>query len=115
MLDNKENTEGVTVKATPKFILWQVYLWDTFAKLSPIILSIVVGILYVNGFRNWELLWDSLLIMGGIVFAVWWFWVIYTIAVIAYVLDKSSKGLVDIIEEIKEVRKDVVDLVDRDK
>jgi hypothetical protein len=115
MPNNKENTKGVAENATPRFILWQVTLWDRFAKISPMILSIVVGILYINGFRQWELLKDSLLIMGVIVFAVWWFWVIYTIAVIAYVLDKSSKGLVDIIGEIKEVRKDVIDLVSRDK
>jgi hypothetical protein len=115
MPNNEENTQGVAYEATPKFIIWQVTLWDRFAKVSPLILLTVVSVLYFNGFRQWELLVDSMLIMGVIVFAVWWFWVIYTIAVIAYMLDKSSKGLVDIISEIKEVRKDVIDLVNRDK
>jgi hypothetical protein len=115
MPENKENIEGVAKNATPRFILWQVTLWDRFAKVSPLILFTVVCVLYINGFREWELLKDALLIMGGIVFVVWWFWVIYTIAVIAYVIDKSSKGLVDIIREIEEVRKDVVDLINSDK
>jgi hypothetical protein len=115
MPNKEENTPGVAHEATPKFIIWQVTLWDRFAKVSHLILSVIVGVLYFNGFRQWELLIDSLLIMGGIVFAVWWFWVIYTIAVIAYVLDKSSRGLVDIIEEIKYVRKDVIDLINSDK
>ena len=115
MLNNEENTQGVANKATPKFIIWQVSLWDGFAKISPLILSLVVSVLYTNGFRNWELFIDSLLVMGVVVFIVWWFWAIYTIAVLAYVLDKSSKVLVEVITEIKEVRKDVVDLVGRDK
>jgi hypothetical protein len=115
MPNNEKNTQGVAHEATPKFIIWQVTLWDRFAKVSPLILLTVVNVLYINGFRQWELLIDSLLIMGGIIFSVWWFWVIYTIAVIAYVLEKSRTGLGDIMTEIKEVRKDVIDLVSRDK
>lgn len=115
MPNTNEKPPGVADKATPNYIIWQVTLWDRFAKVSPAILTIIVVVLYLNGFRQWELLIDSLLIMGGIIFAVWWFWAIYTIAVLAYVLEKSSKGLVDVIKEIKEVRKDVVDLVGRDK
>jgi hypothetical protein len=115
MPNKEESTQGVANEANPNFIIWQVTLWDRFAKVSPLILLTVVCVLYINGFRQWELLIDSLLIMGGIIFSVWWFWVIYTIAVIAYVLEKSRKGLGDIISEIKEVRKDVIDLVGRDK
>jgi len=115
MPNNEENTSGVANKTTPNYIIWQVSLWDKFAKVSPAILTIIVVVLYLNGFRQWELLIDSIIVMGVIIFGVWWFWAIYTIAVLAYVLEKSSKGLVDVIKEIKEVRKDVVDLVGRDK
>ena len=115
MPNTNENPPGVADKATPNYIIWQVSLWDKFAKVSPAILTIIVIVLYLHGFRHWELFIDSIIGMGVIIFVVWWFWAIYTIAVLAYVLEKSSKGLVDVIKEIKEVRKDVVDLVGRDK
>jgi len=115
MPNTNEKPPGVADKATPNYIIWQVTLWDRFAKVSPAILTIIVVVLYLHGFRQWDLFIDSLFFMGVVVFIVWWFWAIYTIAVLAYVLDKSSKGLVEVITEIKEVRKDVVDLVGRDK
>ena len=113
MPNNEENTKGVALEATPRFIIWQVTLWDRFAKVSPLILLIITGALYLYGFRNWELLIDSFLIMCGVVFSVWWFWVIYTIAVIAYVIEKSRRGLEDIMKDIHSVRTDIKDLIYR--
>lgn len=109
-MTEKKTKNGVFFKNTPKFILWQITIWDTFAKASPFLFLIVASFLYCIGFRDSELFWDTLAIMILIIFIVWWFWILYTIASIAYVLDKSSENLKNVIDEIIEIRKEVIDL-----
>ena len=94
----------------PKFILYQAILWDKFAKLSPIIITVITSILYCFGFRDWNLVLDTMLILGAIFTICWWFWVIWTIMIIAHILDKSKTNLVDIIRDIQGVKGDIQDL-----
>jgi hypothetical protein len=94
----------------PKFVLRQAFLWEKFAKLLPIIVLASSSIFYFLGFRNWDLLVDTFIVVGIIMSIVWWWWVVYTIILIAQVLDKSKIGLQDIMEEIKSVKEDIKDL-----
>ena len=94
----------------PKFIFYQATLWQTFAKVIPLIITIVVAILYAVGFRDWPLIIDSLLSLAFIFFVTWWFWVIWTIMLIASVLEKSKVNFQDIIQEVKSFKENIKDL-----
>jgi hypothetical protein len=107
MPGNVKKYFGMDATDTPKFVIWQVKLWDRFAKISPVLLVLVTITLYMLGFRNWELAFDTAIIMLGIVSIVWWFWILYTIALIAYVIDRSSTRLEDVLKDIKDVRDDI--------
>lgn len=110
MFKNNKN-KRVAHSATPSYIIWQISIWDNFAKMSPFILATTIGILYGYGFRDWELFFDTTLIMLGIVIVCWWFWVLYTIAIILYVLEKSSIGLEQVMKDIHAVRSEIKDLI----
>ena len=99
-----KNSKGDTV---PHFIVWQALIWDRFARISPILSITVIAIMYMIGFRNWELIIDTIIIMFAITAVTWWFWVVYTIAMIAYIIDKSSEKLKDVIYEIREIKEEV--------
>lgn len=95
------------------FILWQVKLWDRFAKSSPIFLLLLASIFYLLGHRDWDLfLYICLGIFASVMFA-WWFWVLYTIAVIVYTINSSGKSLNQIVEEIREIRRAIDDRKNR--
>lgn len=95
-----------------KFILWQVKIWDWFARAVPLIITVACFISYLLGFRNWNFLYSVSAIFFVTVAVTWWFWVIYTIATIAIVIDNSGKSLKEVIEEIKEIRKVINDKQD---
>lgn len=92
-----------------KFIIWQVNIWDKFAKLSPIIVIIALIVLYLLGYRDWILIYSIGAVFFVTVAVTWWFWVIYSIASIAIVLHRSGTNIQDIINEIKELRKIIKD------
>jgi hypothetical protein len=96
----------------PKYVIYQATLWDRFAKISPIAILTIVGILYSLGFRNWDLVIDTILALAFLFFVTWWFWVIWTIMLIAQVLEKSKINLKDIIDEVKSVKEDLKHLRD---
>lgn len=110
MLKNKTPKKGVFLKDAPRYILWQVLIWDKFAKASPFILMIIFAIFYLLGIRDYDLLFDSLGVMLCIVMIIWWFWILYTISTIAYIIDRSSNGLKGILREIKEIREEIIHL-----
>jgi hypothetical protein len=96
----------------PKFVIYQATLWDRVARLTPIAIILLTGILYTLGFRNWDLIIDTLMGLALLFFVTWWFWVIYTIMLIAEVLEKSKVNLKDIIQEVKSVKEDLKHLID---
>lgn len=95
-----------------KYILWQVKIWDWFARAVPFILAIASVISYFLGFRDWNLVYSVGAIFFVTVAVTWWFWVIYTVATIAIALDNSGKSLQEVINEIKEIRKTINDKKD---
>lgn len=95
------------------FILWQIKIWDRFAKFSPLLLIALIATFYLLGYRDWDLI---LYICIGLFFSVsviWWFWVIYTIALLVYTINNSGKKIVNIIEELKEINQAVNDRKNR--
>lgn len=95
------------------FILWQIKIWDRFAKFSPLLLIALIATFYLLGHRDWDLI---LYICIGLFFSVsviWWFWVIYTIALLVYTINNSGKKIVNIIEELKEINQAVNDRKNR--
>lgn len=106
------SVKSVLSKLETKYILWQVKLWDWFAKLMPFIISISAVVSYFYGLRDWNIVYS----VGAIFFVTtaitWWFWVIYTIAAIAIMMDKSGKSLKELITEIQEIRKSINDKKD---
>jgi hypothetical protein len=99
----------------PKFIIWQANLWDRFAKISPIIIALSIGIFYYLGYRDWSLVLN---VASAVLFSVgvaWWFWVVYTIAIISMALNNSDKKLIDILEEIRQAQRELHELRPRDR
>lgn len=88
-----------------KYVLWQVQVWDWFAKSIPFVISIAAGSFYLLGYRDWNLVYSTGAIFFVTVAITWWFWVIYTIAAIAVVISNSGKSIQEIIKEIREIRK----------
>lgn len=95
-----------------KFIVWQVKIWDWFARAVPFIIAIASVISYFVGFRDWNFLYSVGAMFFVSVAVTWWFWVIYTIAAIAIVIDNSGKSLKEVINEIKEIKKVINDKKD---
>jgi len=95
-----------------KYILWQVKIWDWFAKLMPFIIATASGGFYCLGYRDWNLVYSVGALFFVTVAVTWWFWVIYTIASIAVVVGNSGKSLQEVIKEIKEIRKAINDKKD---
>jgi hypothetical protein len=92
-----------------KYVIWQVKIWDWFAKAMPFIIAIAGGSFYLLGYRDWNLVYSTGAIFFVTVAVTWWFWVIYTIAAIAIVISNSGKSIQEIIKEIKEIRKVIND------
>jgi hypothetical protein len=106
---------GVFSVNTPNYIFIQAIIWDKFAKASPIIAAVAAVILYLFGFRDTELIVDTLLAMGGVTIIVWWFWIVYSVATIAYIIDRSSSNLIEVLNEIREVREEFVEITRQEK
>ncbi len=108
---------GASVKSVlsefeKKYIIWQVKVWDWFARAVPFIISIAAIISYALGYRDWSFLYGVGAIFFVSVAVTWWFWVIYTIATIAIVIDNSGKSLKEVLNEIKEIKKTINDKKD---
>lgn len=108
---------GASVKSglsdiNSKYIVWQVKIWDWFARAVPFIIAIASVVSYLFGFRDWNFLYGVCSIFFVTVAVTWWFWVIYTIATIAIVIDNSGKSLKEVINEIKEIKKTINDKKD---
>jgi hypothetical protein len=89
-----------------KYIVWQVTIWDWYAKIViPLAVFVTIGVYLFS-----ETYIGALIVTGTIIFVftavVWWFWVIYSIASIAIKLQKSKQDLSEVIIEIKTVKKD---------
>jgi hypothetical protein len=91
-------------------VFYQASLWIRFVKISPILILSLSGVLYLSGFRSWELLIDTLLVFSLVTCIFWWFWVVFTIMVIARALERSKISLQDIMEDVKSVKDDIKDL-----
>ena len=92
-----------------KYIIWQVKIWDWFARATPFIFLIAAILSYTLGYRDWNFLYSVGAMFFVSVAVTWWFWVIYTIATMAIVIDNSGKSLKEIIKEIKEIKKNIND------
>lgn len=90
-----------------KYIIWQVKIWDWFARAVPFIIAIASIISYFIGFRDWNFVYSVCTMFFVCIAVTWWFWVIYTIATIAIAIDNSGKSLRDVIDEIKEIKKSI--------
>jgi len=88
-----------------KYILWQIKLWDRFAKLTPFIIAISATVFYFLGYTDWELITNVCITFFVSLAIAWWFWVIYTMASIVVVLNHSGKSLEEVIDELKEIKK----------
>jgi len=104
MYENNSKGDSQTV---PRFIVWQALIWARFTIISPFLFLLTMIFFYGAGFRNWELFFDTILVMTGIVIVVWWFWVVYTIASIAYMVEKSSGRLRDVLTDIQSMKKEI--------
>lgn len=85
------------------FVLWQVKIWDRFAKSSPLLLLLLTTAFYLLGFRDWLLFLYVCIGLFVSVTAVWWFWVIYSIASLVHIINNSEKNLTSVIEELKQI------------
>ena len=92
-----------------KYVIWQVKIWDVFAKIMPAATIISLGVFYLLGYRDWNLIYSIGEVFFVTVAITWWFWVIYTIATIAVVISNSGKSIKEIIKEVKEIRKIIQD------
>ena len=99
----------------PKFIIWQAVIWDRFAKISPLIFLVCLGIFYYLGYRDWDLVIHIGMVFLMSIAVTWWFWVVYTIAIISIALNRSNKKLVDVLSEIKQAQRDIYDLRPRNR
>ena len=88
-----------------KYILWQVNLWDWFAKASPFIISFSAIGFYFLGYKDWTLLINVFIVLGVSISIFWWFWIIYTVASIAIMLNDSGKNLEDVVIQLREIKK----------
>ena len=95
-----------------KFVIWQVKIWDWFAKAMPFIIAIAGSGFYLLDYRDWNLIYGTGAVFFVTVAITWWFWVIYTVAAIAIMMDKSGKSLKELITEIQEIRKTINDKKD---
>lgn len=95
------------------FILWQIKIWDRFAKFSPLLLILLIAAFYLLGYRDWDLFLYVCIGIFVSITVVWWFWVIYTIALLVYTINNSGKNLVNIIEELKEINQAINDRKNR--
>lgn len=89
------------------YILWQVTIWDRFAKIIlPLI--VIFGILF---YLYDQTIWTTFMVISAVLFVsaavTWWFWVIYTIASIALLLRKSNRDLGDVVTDLKNFRKTI--------
>jgi hypothetical protein len=91
-------------------VFYQATLWVRFVKASPIIILSSSGVLYLSGFRHWDLLIDTLLVFSLITCVFWWFWVVFTIMHIARALERSKLSLQDIMIDVKSVKDGIKDL-----
>jgi hypothetical protein len=99
-----KNSKGDSV---PRFIIWQALIWERFTLSSPFFLILILIFLYGAGFRNWELLFNTMILMFCVIVVVWWFWVVYTIASIAYMIEKSSGRLRDVLTDIQDMKEEI--------
>jgi hypothetical protein len=102
----EKNQEGNS-QTVPYFIIWQALIWARFTLISPFLFLLTMITFYTLGYRDWVLLFDIIMVMGGAVIIVWWFWVVYTIASIAYMVEKSSGRLRDVLTDIKSMKKEI--------
>jgi hypothetical protein len=102
----EKNQEGNS-QTVPYFIIWQALIWARFTLISPFLFLLTLTIFYTLGFRNWEMFFDTVIVMGGLIIIVWWFWVVYTIASIAYMVEKSSGRLRDVLTDIKSMKEEI--------
>jgi len=102
----EKNQEGNS-QTVPYFIIWQALIWARFTLISPFLFLLTMITFYTLGYRDWPLFFDTMIVMGGLVIIVWWFWVVYTIASIAYMVEKSSGRLRDVLTDIQSMKEEI--------
>ncbi len=85
------------------FVLWQVRIWDRFAKSSPLLLLLLTGAFYLLGYRDWLLFFYVCVGLFVSIITVWWFWVIYSIATLVHIINNSEKNLTSVVEELRQI------------
>ena len=103
----EKNQEGNS-QTVPYFIIWQALIWARFTLISPFLFLLTMITFYTLGYRDWTLFFDTMIVMGGLVIIVWWFWVVYTIASIAYMVEKSSRRLKDVLTDIQSMKEEIL-------
>ena len=95
------------------FIIWQIKIWDRFAKFSPLLLLALSIFFYLLGYKDWDLFLYICLGLFISISVVWWFWVIYTIALLVHILKNSGKKLTNVIDELREINQTLDDKKNR--
>ena len=93
-------------------IRMQAQLWNMYAKISPIIFIIVMGVLWsFDLVHHTHILWA-----GAAIFAVtavtWWFWTVHTIGKIAQLLRNADDGVQDALHNLRDIKDLVKELRD---
>lgn len=88
----------------------QAKLWTMFAKISPIIFIIVMGLLWShNVLQLNHILWTA-----GIGFVttavIWWFWTVHTIGQLAGMVKQADDGVNEALGDLKEIRSILKDI-----
>ena len=87
----------------------QVAIWDTFARVVPIVfLVFALGLVCLGIIDYTQAFWAALGVFA-VTAVTWWFWTIYTIRLLVRTLHRASKNLGEVREEFKRVSKEVHD------
>jgi hypothetical protein len=97
-------------KDIPNKIKKEVFYWNLFAKISPLVFAIVALILYQSGVVPIQ--W--LIVAGTAIFVVvavtWWFWTVNTIGHISNRVHKAETGVQEVLTDLKVIKELVRDL-----
>ena len=82
----------------------QARLWDMYAKISPIVFVIVMGVLwFLDLVHHTHILWAGA-ILFGITAITWLFWTVLTIGKIASLLRNADKGVQDALHNLRDIK-----------
>ena len=88
----------------------QVAIWDTFARVVPIVfLVFALGLVCLGIIDYTQAFWAALGVFA-VTAVTWWFWTIYTIRHLVQVLQRASKNLTEVRKDFEKVNKEIQDI-----